>query len=408
MTAFPSTNDGSQVPQSSFMPILLSLLAGLSTSLGAAIVFLVERPKKGMDKNRRLGHREMSFSLSLAAAVMITVSLASILPECLTREDNGKWLDIGSSEILYRVAFFASGCIFFVVLSKLAFPEPEHYYNDMIQGLNDQGKVESKIRQDTGEEMLQDSKVLDDDDDSRSGILRPNMKGQPNLATQRKRACSVNQSGSREEENCHNELEIHTDVESIELLDFRDKVNCCRLCSRFNVSGADLKSEEARRAWRVTLLLFVSLAVHNFPEGLALAVSTMYNIKLGWTTTVAIALHNIPEGIAIAVPCLVARPESPCLAFGLASISGLFEPLGACLALVLLQDHNDKDGQRNLPIVDLKNILSFVAGIMIMVAVLDLFPEALRHSQPGNRLPLISGTVLGVLVMLGSEAYLSS
>lgn len=143
-------------------------------------------------------------------------------------------------------------------------------------------------------------------------------------------------------------------------------------------------------------------------KGLAVAVSTMYNIKLGWTTTIAIALHNIPEGIAIAIPCLVARPESPCLAFSLASISGLFEPLGAALAMWLLQAKENQDTQSNLSKIDLKNILSLVAGIMIMVAVLDLFPEALRHSQPGNRLPLVSGTVVGVVVMLASEAYLSS
>jgi zinc transporter, ZIP family len=130
----------------------------------------------------------------------------------------------------------------------------------------------------------------------------------------------------------------------------------------------------------------------------------MYNVNLGWTTTIAIALHNIPEGIAIAVPCLVARPESPCLAFCLASVSGLFEPFGAALALWLFQE----DKNNNSPKIDLKNILSFVAGIMIMVAVLDLFPEALKHSQPGKRLPLYLGTVIGVVVMLASEAYLSS
>jgi zinc transporter ZupT len=73
-------------------------------------------------------------------------------------------------------------------------------------------------------------------------------------------------------------------------------------------SGKDLQSTEARRAWRVAMLLFVSIAVHNFPEGLAVAASTLHSPKLGWTTATAIALHNIPEGIAIAIPCLVLDP----------------------------------------------------------------------------------------------------
>ena len=52
--------------------------------------------------------------------------------------------------------------------------------------------------------------------------------------------------------------------------------SCCGAmasCRRrgFSFSGSDLATTEARRAWRVTMLLFVSLAVHNFPEGFAVA-----------------------------------------------------------------------------------------------------------------------------------------
>ena len=35
------------------------------------------------------------------------------------------------------------------------------------------------------------------------------------------------------------------------------------------------------------LLLFISLAFHNFPEGLAVAASTLHSQKLGFTTTIA-------------------------------------------------------------------------------------------------------------------------
>jgi len=39
-------------------------------------------------------------------------------------------------------------------------------------------------------------------------------------------------------------------------------IGCLQKFSR----GSDLQSIEARRSWRVAMLLFVSLAVHNFPE----------------------------------------------------------------------------------------------------------------------------------------------
>jgi ZIP family zinc transporter len=159
-------------------------------------------------------------------------------------------------------------------------------------------------------------------------------------------------------------------------------------------SGADLESGEQRRAWRVAMLLFISLLIHNFPEGLAVAASAMESTKLGVTVAIGIMIHNIPEGIAIAVPCLAARPDKPWLAFALASGSGLAEPLGASVALLLL-----KNNQQSLA---MENVLAFVAGIMIMVALCELFPEAKRHDTPNY---FAMGTMLGILLMIITELY---
>lgn len=96
------------------------------------------------------------------------------------------------------------------------------------------------------------------------------------------------------------------------------------------------------------------------------------------------------------------------MAFWLASVSGLAEPLGALVAMLLLQRPQNNVAISHTPLLNMKNVLSFVAGIMIMVAIIDLFPESLRNSKPGQRLPLILGTLSGVIVMLCSEAYLGS
>ena len=103
-----------------------------------------------------------------------------------------------------------------------------------------------------------------------------------------------------------------------------------------------------------------------------------------WLTefySIGIMVHNIPEGIAIAIPCLAARPDQPWLSFVLASVSGLAEPMGAFVALLFLRDIKG-NGLESRPILNLENILSFVAGIMVMVAFWEQFPEANLSGSP--------------------------
>lgn len=151
------------------------------------------------------------------------------------------------------------------------------------------------------------------------------------------------------------------------------------------------------------MLLFVSLLLHNFPEGLAVAASALESRKLGITVTVGIMIHNIPEGIAIAIPCLAARPDSPWLGFALASLSGLAEPAGAFVALLCLRGVSKQDDESTF--FNMENVLAFVAGIMIMVALYELFPEAKRHTSQGNQ-HLVAGTVCGIVIMVATELYI--
>ena len=74
---------------------------------------------------------------------------------------------------------------------------------------------------------------------------------------------------------------------------------------------------------------------------------------------------------------MVARPDRPWLAFWLASISGLAEPIGALVALFFLRNSND-NGNGNDNGLDLKNVLSFVSGVMITVSIWELYPEAIK------------------------------
>ena len=64
----------------------------------------------------------------------------------------------------------------------------------------------------------------------------------------------------------------------------------------------------------------------------------------------------------------------------------------------------------SLLVWEMKNVLAFVAGIMIMIVALrELFPEARRHCKVGkSALVATSSTILGMVVMLASDAVLEA
>ena len=157
---------------------------------------------------------------------------------------------------------------------------------------------------------------------------------------------------------------------------------------------------------------------------------------MGIRVAIGIFIHNVPEGIAISVPCMAARPDQPWFAFWLASASGLAEPIGAWVALVLLQTTSTTGSTSTSSSSDLENVLAFVAGVMIAVSFWELYPEAIHslveahtpynHTKfrqqyqryPQLRVaqqiayqyqyyqPILGGTLLGAVLMIATELYI--
>lgn len=180
---------------------------------------------------------------------------------------------------------------------------------------------------------------------------------------------------------------------------------CAFLCKLGDLLGwaasADEKAESSGesdpKSFRLAALLFMSLTLHNFPEGFAVAVSALSGMRLGVTMCIAVAFHNIPEGIALAVSVFRAT-RSVGQSFFWTFVSGLTEPLGAFCAMWVLQAHTSTPGL-------LDTLLTAVAGVMCYVAMAELLPEALSTRCWGS---ICCGFCSGVAVMVLTHMVMDS
>jgi zinc transporter, ZIP family len=128
---------------------------------------------------------------------------------------------------------------------------------------------------------------------------------------------------------------------------------------------------------RAQLLIFIAMAVHSIPEGVAVGVGyssdAVYSNNLGRYVAVAIALHNIPEGLAVAVP-LRATGASMNKCFWAAVLTSVPQPIAAVPAAYVSWLF-----QPIMPI-----LMGFAAGAMIFLVILELVPEALHTSTPSK------------------------
>jgi len=140
--------------------------------------------------------------------------------------------------------------------------------------------------------------------------------------------------------------------------------------------GEDEKKAEIMRTALVTA---VSIALHNFPEGLVAFLAAVADWEVGVATAFAVAIHNIPEGISIAVPYYYAS-ESRWKAFALTFIAGLAEPLGALIGWAILGDIWGNEVFATL--------FALTGGIMCYISFSSLIPLAISN-DPDDKVTTI-------------------
>lgn len=148
-------------------------------------------------------------------------------------------------------------------------------------------------------------------------------------------------------------------------------------------------------------MLILAVTLHNIPEGMAVGVvfagllsgEAGVSAASAFALAIGIAIQNVPEGAVISMP-LVGEGFRRRKAFVYGAASGVVEPLGALLTLVLT----------GVISTALPYILSFAAGAMLYVVVEELIPEAQsgEHSNAGTVSAALGFTLMMVLdVALG-------
>lgn len=138
------------------------------------------------------------------------------------------------------------------------------------------------------------------------------------------------------------------------------------------------------------IIVSLGLAIHNFPEGLAIGSGMEASFKLGINLAIAICLHDIPEGISMAVP-MKAGGMSKSRIIAYVILSGVTTGIGALFGALV--------GKVSEAIIGI--CLSFAAGAMLYIVSGELLPEA-NNLYKGKMTAIgnILGIILGIFATL--------
>ena len=118
---------------------------------------------------------------------------------------------------------------------------------------------------------------------------------------------------------------------------------------------------------RTGILLCTGIAIHNFPEGIAIGSGMSMPGTFGWELALLIFLHDIPEGMAMSLPLKLAGVRAwkiLLLGFMVGSPTALGAWMGAFLG--------------SLSRMVTGGCLGFAGGAMLYLTLKELIPESVR------------------------------
>jgi ZIP family zinc transporter len=136
-------------------------------------------------------------------------------------------------------------------------------------------------------------------------------------------------------------------------------------------------------------LIAIGIALHDLPEGIAIAAGFSATTTLGWKIAIAIGLHNVPEGMITAAP-LSMSGLSPFKILATTGLVSLFTPLGTLLGLLIV----------SLSKTYISFLLAMAAGAMIYIVLFEILPEGKKRHPNYARLGIVAGIMLIFFLLL--------
>lgn len=163
----------------------------------------------------------------------------------------------------------------------------------------------------------------------------------------------------------------------------------CDVLVQKKFTNKESKVKSTNSLLKTGIIVSIGLALHNFPEGLAIGSGFGASLKLGYSLALAILLHDIPEGVSMAVPMKNGGMKISKVIFYVI-LSGITTGIGAFFGALV--------GTISQEIIAI--CLSFAAGAMLYIVSGELIPESNklyrgRIASIGN----ILGFILGILAV---------
>lgn len=160
-------------------------------------------------------------------------------------------------------------------------------------------------------------------------------------------------------------------------------------CNNFVNNRFNKKNNHNSSLLKVGIIIGIGLAIHNFPEGLAIGSGFEASPELGIALAIAICIHDFPEGVAMALPMKHGGVDSKKVIF-YTGLSGISTGIGALVGAIIGSISKEMIGFS----------LGYAAGAMLYIIVCEIVPESNelykgRLSKMGN----IIGIIMGLLVI---------
>lgn len=152
------------------------------------------------------------------------------------------------------------------------------------------------------------------------------------------------------------------------------------------------RQEQGCNLKKTAVYLLAGIFLHNFPEGIAIAIGMVNGVGLSLLIAIAIAIHDIPEGICTSAPyyyCTKKRMKSFLLSFSTAIPTVVGFAIGYLLFSII-------------PVWLIGMIAAGTAGVMIYISADELIPVSCSSNGVRGHSTIFS-LIIGIILVVVLE-----